>query len=203
MYHVRTGGKDHFFHTSEKVEEFRQTESKRVGQELALSEALPTAAVSSGERPPEALELRFSVDEWHEVRGLNKAVAKLAEFGFAPADLIPLPRVAGREPPVRFTLQSGDTRKDLTDLRELVAEVRRLGERGMSVTRFKGLGEMNAEDLWDTTLDPNKRTLLKVTMADVVQAEKMFRMLMGKEVEGRRDFILKHRANVEEIDYGA
>ncbi len=203
VYHVRTGGKDHFFHTSEQVEEFRQTESKRVGKELALSESLPTAAVSSGERPPEALELRFSVDEWHEVRGLNKAVAKLTEFGFTPADLIPLPRVAGREPAVRFTLLNGESRKDLNDLRELVAEVRRLGERGMSVMRFKGLGEMNAEDLWDTTLDPTKRTLLKVTMADVLQAEKMFRMLMGKEVEGRRDFILKHRANVEEIDYGA
>jgi len=204
MYHVRSVGKDHFFHTAEKVEEFRQAESKRVGKELALSDAMPTAAVSAGERPPEALEqARFSVDEWHEVRGLNKAVAKLTEFGFAPADLIPLPRVAGREPPVRFTLLNGDSRKDLTDLRELVSEVRRLGERGMGVTRFKGLGEMNAEDLWDTTLDPSKRTLLQVTMADALQAEKMFRMLMGKEVEGRRDFILKHRANVEEIDYGA
>ncbi len=203
MYHVRTGGKDHFFHTSDAVEAFRQAESQRVGKELALSEALPTAAVSSGERAPEGLELRFSVDEWHEVRGLNKAMAKLAEFGFAPPDLIPLPRVAGREPAVRFTLHNGDSRKDLTDLRELVAEVRRLGERGMSVTRFKGLGEMNAEDLWDTTLDPMKRTLLKVTMNDAVLANKMFQMLMGKEVEGRRDFILKHRANVEDIDYGA
>jgi DNA gyrase subunit B len=204
MYHVRSGGKDHFFHTAEKVEEFRQGESKRLGQELAVSEAVPTTAVSAGERVPEAVDkLRFSVDEWHEVRALNKAVAKLTEFGFAPADLIPLPRVAGREPPVRFTLQSGESRKDLNDLRELVAEVRRLGERGMSVMRFKGLGEMNAEDLWDTTLDPAKRTLMQVTMADALQAEKMFRMLMGKEVEGRRDFILKHRANVEEIDYGA
>ena len=71
------------------------------------------------------------------------------------------------------------------------------------MTRFKGLGEMDPEELWDTTLDPTRRTLLKVTMADVLQAEKMFRMLMGNEVEGRRDFILKHRANVEDIDYGA
>jgi DNA gyrase subunit B len=204
VYHVRSGGKDHFFHTSEKVEAFRQAESKRLGKDLAVSEAVPTTAVSAGERRPDAADaVRFSVDEWHEVRALNKAVAKLTEFGFAPADLIPLTRVAGREPPVRFTLQSGDSRKDLTDLRELVVEVRKMGERGMSVMRFKGLGEMNAEDLWDTTLDPQKRTLLQVTMADVLQAEKMFRMLMGKEVEGRRDFILKHRANVEDIDYGA
>ena len=149
--------------------------------------------------------IRTDLEEWHEINSLNRALGKLAapEFGFRAADLVPLPRVAGREPPVRYTLASGDTRKTLNDLRELVGEVRRLGERGMSVMRFKGLGEMNAEDLWDTTLDPTKRTLMKVTMADAVQAEKMFRMLMGKEVEGRRDFILKHRANVEDIDYGA
>lgn len=203
VYHVRNAGKDYFFHTSEQVEEFRLAEGKRLGKELAISEALPTAAVSAGDRVPDGMELRFSVDEWHETRGLNKGVAKLAEFGFTPKDLIPLPRVAGREPAVRFTLKNGDSRKDLNDLRELVFEVRRLGERGMSVMRFKGLGEMDAEELWETTLDPTKRTLLKVTMADALQAEKMFRMLMGKEVEARRDFILKHRANVEEIDYGA
>jgi DNA gyrase subunit B len=73
----------------------------------------------------------------------------------------------------------------------------------MTVTRFKGLGEMDAEDLWETTLNPYKRTLLQVTMNDVVQAEKMFRMLMGKEVEGRKELLLKQRANLDDIDYGA
>jgi DNA gyrase subunit B len=206
-YHVRSGAKDHFFHDETGVEAFRLAESGRLGRELTVGEAVPTTtAVAASDAKPTGVDdrFRFSVDEWHEVRGLNKALKKLKdEFGFAPADLVPLPRVAGREPPVRFTLASGDSRKPLNDLRELVSEIRRLGERGMSVMRFKGLGEMNGEELWDTTLDPTKRALLQVTMADAVQAEKMFRMLMGKEVEGRREFILKHRANVEDIDYGA
>ncbi len=159
---------------------------------------------TSLEEAPEAI--RAEIDEWHEVSkhsGLNAALAKLKEFGFVPTDLVPLQRVAGREPINRYTLINGDHRKELSDLRELVLEIRKMGEKGMTITRFKGLGEMDPEELWDTTLDPVRRTMLKVTMADVLQAEKMFRMLMGKEVEGRRDFILKHRANVEDIDYGA
>jgi DNA gyrase subunit B len=91
----------------------------------------------------------------------------------------------------------------LDHLRELVSEIRRLGEKGLTITRFKGLGEMDPDELWETTLDPTKRTLLRVTMQDALAAEKMFRTLMGDDVEGRREFILKHRANVEDIDYGA
>jgi DNA gyrase subunit B len=209
MFHVRLGGRDHFFHTSEQVEEFRQSESKRLGRELTVGETVPSTAVALPADVKAQAELdekfRFHVDEWHEIRGLNKAMSKLKEkeFDFTPGHLVPLPRVAGREPELRFTLASGDSKKPIADLRELVMEIRALGEKGMVITRFKGLGEMDPEELWDTTLDPTRRTMLKVTMNDAVQAEKMFRMLMGKEVEGRRDFILKHRANVEDIDYGA
>ena len=94
--------------------------------------------------------------------------------------------------------------KDLVTLRELTVEIRKLGEKGMSVTRFKGLGEMDPEELWATTLDPAHRTLLKVTLNDAFKAEEMFRTLMGKEVHDRREFIFKNSLkSVEEIDYGA
>jgi DNA gyrase subunit B len=206
FFHVRFQGLDSFFHNSEEVEEFRVAQGKKLNRELTFAEAVPTAHATdgtTGTTTPADEAYRFSVDEWHEVRALNRTLLKLKESNIVPADLVPLVRVAGREPEVRFVLTSGDTRKELNDLRELVVQIRHLGERGMQITRFKGLGEMNAEELWDTTLDPSKRTMLKVTMNDAIAAEKMFRMLMGKEVEARREFILKHRANVEEIDYGA
>jgi DNA gyrase subunit B len=79
--------------------------------------------------------------------------------------------------------------------------VRQLGERGMTVTRFKGLGEMNPDQLWETTLDPKARTLLQVKLEDVLKADEMFRVLMGEKVEPRRDFIQKHALEVKEIDY--
>ncbi len=205
MFHVRLGSREHFFRTQQEVDDFRAAESRRLGRELVLSEEVPAGGAAKEGAAPEAVDerYRFTVDEWHEVRALNRAVGKLKDVGFEPGDLVPLPRVAGREPPVRFALEHGDSRKDLDHLRELVSEIRRLGEKGLTITRFKGLGEMDPDELWATTLDPEHRTLLKVTMEDAQRAEKMFRTLMGDDVEGRREFILKHRANLEDIDYGA
>ena len=210
MFHVRLGTRDHFFHSADEVEAFRKAESARLGRELAVSDAALSAADLGDERDGELTPTipdadRFTVDEWHEVRGLNRAVGKLRDAGFEPGDLVPLPRVAGREPPVRFAVVHGDTRRDLEHLRQLVGEIRRIGEKGLTVTRFKGLGEMDPEELWATTLDPKERTLLRVTLTDALAAEKMFRTLMGDEVEGRRKFIFEHRINVNEgeIDYGA
>ena len=77
----------------------------------------------------------------------------------------------------------------------------REGEKGIKVTRFKGLGEMDGEELWDTTLDPSKRTLLRVQLDDAIKADEMFRILMGEKVEPRREFIQKHALEVKEIDY--
>ena len=83
----------------------------------------------------------------------------------------------------------------------LVPEVRRLGERGLTITRFKGLGEMDGEELWETTLDPEKRMLLQVHLDDAFKADEMFRILMGEKVEPRREFIQKHALEVKDIDY--
>ena len=69
-----------------------------------------------------------------------------------------------------------------------------------SVTRFKGLGEMNSEELWDTSMDPEKRTLLQVRMEDAAAADEIFRVLMGDAVEPRREFIEKHALDVKELD---
>ncbi len=209
MFHVRLGTKEHFFHTQAEVDAFRTAESARLGRELVLADAVLASggivAPTDPNAPPAEVDdrYRYSVDEWHEVRALNRALVKIKDAGFEPSDLLPPLRLAGREPPVRFTLIHGEIRKDLDNLRQLVGEIRRLGEKGLTVTRFKGLGEMDPEELWDTTLDPVRRTMLRVTLNDAMMAEMMFRTLMGDEVEGRREFILKHRANVEDIDYGS
>jgi DNA gyrase subunit B len=146
----------------------------------------------------------YTLDEWHEVRTLNRTMGKLRNSGFELSDLIPSKRVAGREPPTRFVLEHGDSRKELSHLLMLVTEIRRLGEKGISVTRFKGLGEMDPQELWDTTLDPQHRTLLRVTLTDALKAEELFRTLMGEEVEGRKAFIMNRTiSNLEDIDYGA
>jgi DNA gyrase subunit B len=119
-------------------------------------------------------------------------------MGFGIESLLPQDRTGSEDS--RYTLRRGENEIGLEDLRGLLTAVRRAGEKGLSITRFKGLGEMNAEELRDTTLDPANRTLLRVTMTDAAAADDLFRVLMGEKVEPRRDFIEKHALDVKNLD---
>lgn len=83
---------------------------------------------------------------------------------------------------------------------ELIETVKEEGERGLTLQRYKGLGEMNPDQLWETTLDPNARTLVQVRIEDLAAANNIFIQLMGEEVEPRREFIIQNALNVENLD---
>ncbi|NGX46030.1 MAG: DNA gyrase subunit B [Chlamydiae bacterium] len=85
-------------------------------------------------------------------------------------------------------------------LKEGIDHLRANGRKGIEIQRYKGLGEMNADQLWETTMDPAHRTLIKVTIPDMIGADHMFTMLMGEEVPPRRAFIEKHALSVKNLD---
>jgi DNA gyrase subunit B len=197
IYRVLLGTHIEWFHRQEEVDAYRQEKGQQLGRDLVIGDETPAQNNGHGNGPNDVLY----VQELHEVHEVNRGVRELERFGLKSSDLVPAPRLAGREPPPRLILENGDHRRQLVTLRELIVEVRRIGERGLAITRFKGLGEMGAEELWETTLDPDKRMLMKVQLDDALKADEMFRVLMGEKVEPRRDFIQKYALDVKDIDY--
>jgi DNA gyrase subunit B len=101
--------------------------------------------------------------------------------------------------PPLFRIQKGKSVRYVYTEDQKDRAVKELGE-GVGLQRYKGLGEMNPKQLWETTMDPATRTLKKVTIEDAVEADRIFSVLMGDEVEPRRNFIQEHAEEVGELD---
>jgi DNA gyrase subunit B len=204
VFHVFLGRDEHWFSSRPELEEFLSRQEQAAGEELKLSAepdvntrgSVPDQEGETEGEVPVATEV--SIVEFHEVRSINNQLGELREMGFEIDSLIPQDRTGIEEP--RYILRRGESASGLNDLRGLLTAIRSAGEKGLQITRFKGLGEMNAEELRDTTLAPENRTLLKVTMDDASAADDLFRILMGDKVEPRREFIEKHALEARNLD---
>jgi DNA gyrase subunit B len=108
-------------------------------------------------------------------------------------------REAG-DAPYRLAVGEGDPGEALPSATDLLEEVLALGKKGLSIQRYKGLGEMNPAQLAETTMNPDSRTLLQVRIEDAVEADLVFTTLMGDDVEPRREFIERNALNVQNLD---
>jgi len=142
--------------------------------------------------PTDQMEFRWL--EMYRASLLRKQMESLKGMGFSVEDYL------GESGKVA-TLEEDGVAQDVKSLPDLLEAIRARGRKGMSIYRFKGLGEMDAPELFDTTMNPAKRHMLRVQLSDAVKADQMFSLLMGDEVEPRRRFIEDNALNVRNLDF--
>ncbi|MGB2706285.1 MAG: DNA topoisomerase (ATP-hydrolyzing) subunit B [Candidatus Omnitrophota bacterium] len=173
FYRVKVEGEYKFMYDDDEVAAFTKKMQKKLGKDSELD-----------------------ITEFFEARELNKLSAQLGKLKIDIANYNP--QQDGKKP--LFKVKRDKESKDIFSLRGLLRFVLDLGKRHMSIQRYKGLGEMNPNQLWETTMDPEKRIMQKVTVEDAVEADAMFTVLMGDQVEPRRKFIEKHAPEVKVLD---
>jgi DNA gyrase subunit B len=141
---------------------------------------------------------RISVHEIFEAEQMSKILKNLAKLGLDINQFTP-----SKESRYKLIENMGEKNEQIIELysiMEIIGQIRALGRRGLSIQRYKGLGEMNPKQLYETTMDPEKRRLLKVDITDAALAESTFSMLMGEDVPSRRAFIEDNALNVSYLD---
>lgn len=172
------------------------------------AEALSSLLEKIKERIPNIKHGEISFDEEQEAHAveirrhnykmiLSVSFIQSPEFKEIAQVYKEITEVFGKPP---YKLQIKEETKEVASLKELLNTAIEASKKGLSIQRYKGLGEMNPQQLWETTMDPEKRALLQVSIEDSVKADEIFTVLMGDHVEPRKEFIVKHALEARNID---
>jgi DNA gyrase subunit B len=191
---VRTGNEEkfYFFHNEAEKQEYIRDFEILPGEE---HEGSINRTVEVDEQE---VQQRISVHEIYEAHELQKLMLELKQLNILPEKF-----ETSEEPIYQLVENMGEkkeTQLELNSLLHLVENIRTLGRKGLTIQRYKGLGEMNPKQLYETTMDPETRSLLKVNIADAAFADNIFSMLMGEDVPSRRAFIEDNALNVSYLD---
>ncbi len=199
LYMVKVEYEDHFIYNDDELADYIK-EGEDTGKKKG----------SKNEKEEEAQEEKakgFDYIEFYEEREIEKIIDRIEKLGvdIEDYDIEEEGRVEKKEAKkedrkAKYMIKIDRGHENFYSLKEILRFVMNVGKEGMAIQRYKGLGEMNPEQLWETTMDPERRTLLKVTLEDAVEADAMFTVLMGEAVEPRREFIEKHAHEVKVLD---
>ena len=185
-------GQSKFLHSSAEYEEFLTQHQNDVLEEDSEN-------TEGNGKTQQRIQKR---SELHEIKEIEKLFEKLENSGLPIEDYFATREelVTGQKTPAKYVLLNEDDEIELDNIAAIAPGVRQLGSKGIEIKRFKGLGEMNADELWETTMDPERRVLLRVKADEAEEAERMFTLLMGENVERRRNFIEEHALEVKNLD---
>lgn len=178
-----------FVYSFEEFEAFQKQEEER--QRTIYEKTLDS--IPDSERTVFRPE-RLHFIELYDEDSYNILKEKLQNFKF---DLV---RYRSADGPLLEITDDKDETTIFYTLRETIEYIRENGRKGIEIQRFKGLGEMNADQLWETTMNPENRTLIRITLPDIIAADRIFTILMGEEVPPRREFIEQHALSVNNLD---
>jgi DNA gyrase subunit B len=203
LYMVKVESETHFLYNDDELSEY-------IGEEEPKTNGKENGKETKGkkeEKKPEPRPKTQDYIEFYEAREIEKIVDKIEKLGVDIEEYdIAEEEETAKKPSKKetrktiFTIKQEKEQKSFSSLKEVLEYTKGVGKEGMMIQRYKGLGEMNPTQLWETTMDPEKRTLLKVTLEDAVEADAMFTVLMGEAVEPRREFIEKHAHEVKVLD---
>ena len=143
---------------------------------------------------------RISVHEIFEAHEMEKILEGIAEHGISLEHFEDDGKKANYKLVENIGQEGKENEIEVRSLLEILENIRTLGRKGLQIQRYKGLGEMNPKQLFETTMDPNTRSLFKVDVADAAAADHLFSMLMGEDVPSRRAFIEDNALNVSHLD---
>jgi DNA gyrase subunit B len=198
---VRAGNEEtvHFFVTDEALARYG---SENPTLDLGLSGAVEPTAENAEAEPKEKVKRdgpsrRARHEALFESHAIAELLNKLNKKGLS------VEHYSAQDKPL-YELIEGEGEKQqikpIFSIGEILTAIKEVGKRGIEIKRFKGLGEMNPKELFETTMNPVKRKLLRIELSDAVEAEEMFTRLMGEEVEPRRQFIEDNALNVRNLD---
>jgi len=184
LYMTHQDGESFFFYSDAELADYTKKQGKERNIQMEIS-------FENKEGKSQAEEI--DVIEFYESEDIADVMHSLTDYGIDASYYRP-------EDKKTFVLKTKDQEFHIDRIQNILETMRTVSRKGVSIQRYKGLGEMNPHQLWETTMDPENRLIQQVQIEDAVEAEELFTVLMGEHVAPRKKFIEKHALDVKNLD---